>query len=136
MTAGYSGTPLIRKLGIKAAMRVAFVDPPRNYPELLGPLPEGLRVLRRPGRHMDFVHVFSCRKARLRRRLPALKRSLAPDGMLWISWPKKSSRLDKDLGEADVRRAGLDSGLVDVKICAVDDDWSGLKFVYRLEDRG
>ena len=84
---------------------------------------------------MDFVHFFADRRSTLERRLSALVASLAADGMLWISWPKKSSRLHRDLSGTDVRRLGLEHGLVDVKVCAVDEDWSGLKFVYRLRDR-
>lgn len=135
MTAGYSGTPLLGKLGLKAGAKAAFVGAPEHYPDLLGDLPAGVRVLSRLGKGMDFVHCFSVRQSELRRRLPALKRSLARDGMLWISWPKKSSPLAADLAEGEVRAAGLRAGLVDVKICAVDEDWSALKFVYRLADR-
>jgi hypothetical protein len=125
----------MRKLGLKAGMKAAFVDAPAHYGKLLGPLPEPLRLLARPGRDMDFVHFFVRRDARLRGRLPSLKAALAPTGMLWLSWPKKSSSLSTEVAEGDIRGAGLDAGLVDIKICAVDDDWSGLKFVYRKEDR-
>ena len=135
MPAGYSGTPLVKKLGLKAGMKACFVDAPDHYNDLLGDLPEPLRLLRRPGGDMDFVHFFVCRERRLDTRLPALKKSLGPAGMLWISWPKKSSKLETEVAESDVRAAGLEAGLVDVKICAVDEDWSGLKFVYRVEDR-
>ncbi len=135
MTAGYSGTPLVRKLGLKAGMRTIFVDAPGHYADLLGELPEPLRILRRPGRSMDFVHFFTSRRSRLEARLPGLKAALAPAGMLWLSWPKKTSSLPTEVAEADIRAAGLAAGLVDVKICAVDEDWSGLKFVYRTEDR-
>ena len=135
MTAGYSGTPLVKKLGLKPGAKALFVDAPTNYPELLIEIPATVNVLRRAGKNMDFIHLFVVSRARLHERLPALKRALAPAGMLWISWPKKSSQMTKDLSEPDVRSAGLDAGLVDVKICAVDEDWSGLKFVYRVEDR-
>lgn len=135
MSAGYSRTPLLKKLGIAPGDKVAFVDAPEHYTDLLGELPEGVRRLQRLGKRMDFVHFFTARRSHLRRRFPTLKRSLAKDGMLWVSWPKKSSSLDKDLAESDVRACGLENGLVDVKICAVDEDWSGLKFVYRREDR-
>lgn len=135
MSSGYSGTPLVQKLGIKPGDRVAFLAAPAHYGRLLGDLPDGARVLARPGRRMDFVQLFVSWRAQLLRRLPGLVRSLAPSGMLWISWPKKTSRLDKDIAEGDVRAAGLAAGLVDVKICAVDEDWSGLKFVVRLADR-
>jgi hypothetical protein len=135
MTTGYSGTPLVRKLGLKAGMRAVFVDAPDHYPDLLEDIPEPLHLLRRPGRNMDFVHLFTTTHRRLNDRLPALKAALAPAGMLWLSWPKKSSTLPTELAESDIRTAGLAVGLVDVKICAVDEDWSGLKFVYRTEDR-
>lgn len=135
MPAGYSGTPLVKKLGLKPGAKAAFLDTPAHYLDLLGGLPDGVRVLSRLGTDMDFVHVFARREGELRRRLPAVVRALGYDGTLWISWAKKSSPLATSLAEGDVRRAGLDAGLVDVKICAVDEDWSGLKFMYRLEDR-
>jgi hypothetical protein len=135
MSAGYSGTPLVRKLGFKPSMRVAFVDAPDHYAALLGDLPQPISILKRPSQNMDLVHFFTRRSRALERKLPALKATLAPHGMLWISWPKKSSTLSTEVAEADVRRAGLEIGLVDIKICAVDEDWSGLKFVYRKEDR-
>lgn len=135
MPAGYSGTPLVKKLGLAPGDKAAFLHAPDHYLDLLEELPPDVRVLSRPGKGMDFIHYFVTREGELRRRLPALKRALAFDGTLWISWAKKSSPLATDLAEGDVRSAGLDAGLVDVKICAVDEDWSGLKFVYRLEDR-
>ena len=135
MTAGYSGTPLVRKLGLKAGMRAAFVNAPDHLPSLLGELPQPLRILKRPARDMDFVHFFVSRRRSLEARLPTLKAALAAAGMLWISWPKKSSSLSTEVAESDIRAAGLEAGLVDVKICAVDEDWSGLKFVYRRADR-
>ena len=102
MSAGYSATPLIKKLGIKPGMRVAFVGAPAHYERLLGTLPEGVRKLARPGSEMNFVHCFCSRSVELHRRLPGAKRALAKDGMLWISWPKKSSSLHRDLAEAEV----------------------------------
>jgi len=135
MTAGYSGTPLVRKLGLEDGMRAVFVDAPGHYLDLLGEIPEAVRILRRPGREMDFIHFFTSRRSRLDTRVPALKAALAAAGMLWISWPKKSSSMSTEVAESDIRGAGLAAGLVDVKICAVDEDWSGLKFVYRKEDR-
>jgi len=133
--AGYSGTPLVQKLGFRAGMRVAFVDAPAHYPRLLGELPD-VRVLGRPGKQMDLLHVFVTRARELDRKLPGWKGALADHGTLWISWPKKTSEVATDLSRDLVRAAGLACGLVDVKICAVDEDWSGLAFVYRLEDRG
>lgn len=134
MSAGYSGTPLLKKLGIRGDMRLAFVDPPSAYRRGLGPLPRGARELARPGLEMDFIHWFVHRVAGLRR-FAGLAASLAPTGMLWVSWTKKSSPMHAGFGDAEVRAAGLSTGLVDVKVCAVDEDWSALKFVVRKEDR-
>ena len=133
--AGYSRTPLVRKLGIGPRMRVAFVRDPRHYVGLLGPLPEDVTLLSRPGADMDFIHVFSRSVKDLEGRIESLRQRLAQDGMLWVSWPKGTSPLAGDLSGGEVRRIGLAAGLVDVKVCAVDEDWSGLKFVYRLKDR-
>lgn len=135
MTAGYSGTPLPRKLGLPATGRAAVLGAPPAYLESLGPLPAGLTLRARLSQPMDFIQLFAPDRHSLARRLPSALRTLAIDGTLWLCWPKKASGLQTDLDEAGVRRAGLDAGLVDVKICAVDDTWSGLKFVRRLEDR-
>ena len=135
MSAGYSGTPLARKLGIKEGMKVGLLSPPEGYSRTLGRLPEGVRLLSRLGREVDLVQLFAHDLPALRRRLPAAVRALDRDGALWICWTKKSSLMHAGFGDADVRAMGLEAGLVDVKVCAVDEDWSGLKFVYRLEDR-
>ncbi len=135
MPAGYSGTPLVKKLGIKPGFRLCFLGAPAHLPKLLGDLPSDVRVLARVGREMDYVHVFCTSSKELERRLKTLTESLAPAGMLWISWPKKSSPLAGDLDESQVRKLGLATGLVDVKVCAVDEDWSGHKFVRRVADR-
>lgn len=134
MTAGYSGTPLPRKLGLKPGMRAAALHVPKHYTKLLGPLP-GVRLSARLSSELDFVHAFFTRAADLDARFPKLRDALAKDGMLWISWPKGSSPLAGDLDGNRVRAIGLENGLVDVKVCAVDEDWSGLKFVRRLADR-
>lgn len=123
------------KLGFKPGMRVLFTAAPDNYRALLGKLPAGTTVLSRAGSDLDLAHLFCRRQTDLQRRLAGAKKALAKDGTLWISWPKKASGVQTDLSENDVRAAGLAAGLVDVKICAVDDTWSGLKFVYRLTDR-
>ncbi len=135
MPVGYSGTPLVKKLGIKPGMRVVFVRDPKHFASLLGPLPEDVRLLSRAGRDMDYVHLFVREQADLERRLANLEPRLARDGTLWISWPKKTSPLAKDLSGNGVRALGLAAGLVDVKVCAVDEDWSGLKFVRRVSQR-
>jgi len=133
--AGYSGTPLQQKLGLRAGQRAAFVGAPAQLAKLLGELPHGLRLLARPAARMDFIHAFTRNTQELERRFPAWAAQLSPAGCLWISWPKKSSPMFTGLSEDGVRRIGLAAGLVDVKVCAVDEDWSGLKFVRRVADR-
>ena len=138
VTAGYSGKPLAEKLGIKAGVTVIAIDAPRGYRTLLGTLPEGARIVtRRPaGRTpLDFVHCFATTRRTLVTRFEALEGALAPAGMFWVSWPKGASRVTTDLTENVVREIGLANGLVDVKVCAVDATWSGLKFVRRVKDR-
>ena len=134
--AGYSTTPLVRKLGIKPGMRVRIGGAPEHFLDLVGPLPEGARLLGSTRGSVDYAHLFASSRSTLRRRLPALERALTDDGLLWISWPKQASSLATDLKEGMIREDGLAAGLVDVKICAIDEDWSGLKFVYRVADRG
>jgi hypothetical protein len=133
--AGYSGTPLIKKLGIKPGMHIAIIDAPEGYESTLGPLPDGVIRHNTVQSNLNFIHIFTLRSRQLRLQLPGLKTALAPDGMLWISWPKKASKVPSDLSGDVVRQMGLAIGLVDVKVAAVDAVWSGLKFVYRLADR-
>jgi hypothetical protein len=133
--AGYSGTPLAKKLGIKDEFRVRFVNVPRGYRKQLGKLPPKVSVLPATSRsRVDLIHVFISEKKALRR-VANFKKQIVSNGMIWVSWPKQSSPLATELKESDVRASGLASGLVDVKICAVDDDWSGLKFVIPVKDR-
>ncbi len=132
--AGYSGKPLVAKLGIKPGSTIAILGAPRGYERLLGMLPEVRRRSTTTGR-LDFVQFFTTEKHELERRFATLARSLTPAGMLWISWPKKASGVATDLTEDVIRAVGLAAGLVDVKVAAVDDVWSGLKFVRRLKDR-
>jgi hypothetical protein len=134
-TAGYSGTPLPRKLGIKPGARLGLIGAPPDFEATLGELPPGVEVLRRARRPLDVIVAFSVRRAVLARRLPALRAALDPAGGLWIAWPKGSSGVDTDLSDGVVRELGLDAGLVDNKVCAIDATWSGLRFVYRLRDR-
>lgn len=133
--AGYSGTPLVKKLGFKPGMRVRFIDEPAHYLKLVGPLPENITIVKSARGPLDFIHLFVTKQTVIERKLPIAKKLLKPDGTLWISWPKKTSSLETDLVESIIRETGLAASLVDVKICAVDNDWSGLKFVYRLKDR-
>jgi hypothetical protein len=132
--AGYSGTPLVQKLGIKAGMRLYFADPPEDYHRTLGRVPTVVQATTLKG-PLDFIQCFVTSSRALDARFPALEAALAPAGMLWISWPKKASEKVTDLTEDVIRDIGLRNGLVDVKVCAVDEVWSGLKFVRRLADR-
>ena len=133
--AGYSGTPLARKLGIKAGARVALVRAPDGFEETLEPLPDGVRLRTQARATQDVVLFFATRVAELERRFDGLANAIAPNGGLWIAWPKRSSGVPTDLDENIVREFGLASGLVDNKVCAVDETWSGLRFVVRLRDR-
>ena len=132
---GYSGTPLPRKLGIKLAHRVAFPGAPDGFERLLGALPEGVEVRSRARGPLDVIVFFSRRRAELERRFDALRRALDPAGGLWIAWPKRSSAVATDLTEDVVREVALERGLVDNKVCAIDETWSGLRLVIRLRDR-
>ena len=132
---GYSGTPLAKKLGIKGGFRVAFVDAPGNFERTLDGMASDVTVLARPRAPMDLIVLFVRSTKELRGAFARHARLLAPAGMLWIGWPKKSSGVATDLDENVVRAIGLGAGLVDVKVCAIDETWSGLKFVIRLKDR-
>jgi hypothetical protein len=134
-SAGYSGTPLVRKLGIKPGARLALIGAPDEFDAVLGELPDGVKVRRRAGGTFDVAVAFFIRRSLLARRLPDLREALNPAGGLWIAWPKRSSAVPTDLTEGVVRELGLAGGLVDNKVCAIDATWSGLRFVYRLVDR-
>jgi hypothetical protein len=134
--AGYSGTPLAKKLGFKEGFRVGFVNPPRRFQQELGSLPGGIKISSVPlPKPLDLILFFADSQQTLKREFPKLAQKLETNGMLWIAWPKKASGIVTDLSDNSVRKIGLHAGLVDVKVCAVNDIWSGLKFVYRLEDR-
>ena len=132
--AGYSKRSLVDKLGIKDGAKIAILNAPRGYERTLGTLPQVSRKSRVAGR-LDFVQFFTKERRALERRFAALALALAPAGMLWISWPKQSSGVTTDLTEDGIRAIGLAHGLVDVKVAAVDEVWSGLKFVRRVKDR-
>lgn len=133
--AGYSGTPLVKKLGIKAAARVALVNAPDDFQATLGELPDDVQFTKSTAKLLDLILFFVLSERILARDFTKLAQRLTTNGMIWIAWPKKSSGVATDLTFNCVQRIGLDAGLVDVKICAIDDTWSGLKFVYRLKDR-
>ena len=136
MPAGYSGTPLVGKLGLKPGMKVRLANAPAGYTKTLGKLPAGIVEPARPGTaSLDFIQFFTTSRKGLEQALPAMLKSLAPAGMLWVSWPKKASKVPTDMTEDVVRAVALPKGLVDVKVCAVDELWSGLKLVRRLENR-
>jgi hypothetical protein len=134
-SAGYSGTPLPNKLGIKENFRIGLVNPPKSFVQQLGELPSKTKIVSSLKAPLDLIVVFVDRETTLSGRFPVLAEKLSPSGMIWVAWPKKSSGVKTDLTFDNVQRTGLDSGLVDVKICAIDDTWSGLKFVYRVKDR-
>ncbi len=134
--AGYSGTPLPQKLGLKPQFRIAFFQLPS---EVKTALKDGLsecRLIKDGRAELDFAMIFIKGRAEMTEQFPKFAQRLAPAGMLWVSWPKKTSGVITDLNENDVRRLGLAAGLVDVKVCAVSEVWSGLKFVIRVKDRG
>ena len=133
--AGYSGTPLLKKLGVKENAVMFVYNAPKEYFDWLSPLPKGVSVKSRAMGEMDFIHVFTPELSVFKKQFLECKKHLKKDGMLWISWPKKSSKMETDLDENVIRDFGLANGLVDVKVCAVDDVWSGLKFVIRVKDR-
>ena len=133
--AGYSGRSLVEKLGIKPSTRIAILDAPRGYRATLGKLPPGVRVATSARGTLSFIHLFVVSRAILEKQIPRLLSALTPAGALWISWPKKSSGVETDITEDVVRAVALPTGLVDVKVAAIDDVWSGLKLVRRLENR-
>lgn len=133
--AGYSGSPLARKLGIKPGSSVFVDGAPTAYEQLLAPMPAGVNVQSAVDSSTDVVHLFSASKAKLASSLKKLLQYLRPDAALWISWPKKASKVPTDITEDTVRDLAFPLGLVDIKVCAVDDVWSGLKLVLRKENR-
>src|SRR5438309_540363 len=149
MAAGYSKRSLTQKLGLKEGYIIVLLNHPEDYGQLLHPIPNGSSVYDTLQKDSDFIQIFTKEKNELEKLFPEAKKSLKPNGSLWISWPKKSSgntviarkKTTKqsptisDLNENIIREVGLANGLVDVKVIAVDENWSGLKFVYRIKDR-
>ena len=135
-TPGYSGTPLARKLGIAAGGRVVVVNEPDGYRDWLEPLPEGVRFEAEVSAAIDVVHVFADRRAAMKARLEDLRSRIAPAAAVWVSWPKKASKVQTDITEDTIRELALPLGFVDVKVCAVSEVWSGLNLVIRKELRG
>jgi hypothetical protein len=133
--AGYSGTPLPKKLGIKEEHRVWFPGAPDGFLELLGEMPPGVEVRQRAAKGLDVIVFFTKKRAELEQRIVPLSENLDPAGGLWIAWPKRASGVATDMTEHVARELALANGLVDNKVCAIDDTWSGLRLVYRIRDR-
>jgi hypothetical protein len=135
MAAGYSGTPLPQKLGIKPGMNIALINAPANYPQLLGSVARTLTVSDSAGIHSGFVHLFVTKRTTLEKTLRQLRKKAADTATIWVSWPKKSAGVATDVTEDVIRSVALPLGFVDVKVCAVDETWSGLKLMVRRELR-
>ncbi len=133
--AGYSGTPLIKKIGIKDGDRLFFANEPAHFRKLLGQLPYDTSVVTKAGGEVNVAVVFASSAGELKKQFSGSAKRLAQSGMLWVAWPKKTSGVVTDLNENIVRDIGLSKGLVDTKVCAIDETWSGLRFVIRLKDR-
>ena len=133
--AGYSGTPLAKKLGLEPPLTLAALNAPSDYTSWLGDLPDGVQITTKPGRRIEAAHVFTTRRAELAKTLASFRERLDPAGFVWVSWPKKASKVATDITEDVIREVALPLGFVDVKVCAVSDVWSGLKLVIRREHR-
>ena len=133
--AGYSKTPLAKKLGFKAGLRIRTTGAPDDYLALLSPIPENVTISNSIRNGIDVWHFFTRSFSELETELPKLMAAIAPNGMIWVSWPKKSSGVPSSVTEDSIRTVALPLGLVDVKVCAVDETWSGLKLVIRKELR-
>lgn len=132
---GYSGTPLARKLGIKPGSRLFVAGAPPDYKKLVAPLPDGVKILSRMTSDTDIAHLFSTRRDDLAAQIRSTLAQLKSDGAIWVSWPKKAAKVPTDITEDTIREVALPLGLVDIKVCAVDEVWSGLKLVRRKADR-
>jgi len=133
--AGYSGTPLLQKLGIKPGNLISTVNPPAGFHQALGSLPEGAAFVGSSTDDVDVIVSFERSLADYKKHLPTLAHRIKQDGMIWIAWPKKASGVVTDISESQVRDSALPRGLVDIKVCAIDETWSGLKLVIRKENR-
>lgn len=132
---GYSGTPLPKKLGLKPPLTLVAIGAPSQYRSWLGELSTGIRIVSKPGKPLQAAHVFATRRTALKQHLVAFRKQLEPSGFVWVSWPKKSSKVETDITEDTIRELALPLGFVDIKVCAVSDIWSGLKLVIRKSER-
>ena len=134
-TAGYSGTPLEKKLGIKEGFKIKLINAPVHYLQLFLDFPSNTKIIKDTTTKVDFVHFFTLDTEELNNKIPVFKNQLQPDGMMWISWYKKSAKMATDVTEDVIRNIALKNGLVDIKVCAVDEVWSGLKLVIPVNER-
>jgi hypothetical protein len=132
---GYSGVPLARKLGYREGCKVFLIAPPEDYEQLVRPLPPGVRFVARANKSVDIAHLFVTERAVLHRQLCKLRETLKLEAPIWVSWPKKASKMPTDITEDTIREVALPLGFVDIKVCAVSEVWSGLKVVVRKENR-
>ncbi len=132
---GYSGTPLAKKLGIKEGFKIKLINVPEYYFKLFSDLPEKIKIIKDNKSKKDFIHYFAVKAEELRKEIIPLKNQMHPDGMIWISWHKKSAKIPTDITENVIRSIALKNGLVDIKVCAVDNIWSGLKLVIPIKER-
>jgi hypothetical protein len=133
--AGYSSTPLAKKLGIKPGFKIRLINQPDYYFKLFTDFPVDVKIIKGDKDKKNFIHYFETSLEKLNTNIPLLKKELEPAGMIWISWYKKSAKIPTDITENDVRKIALSNGLVDIKVCAVDDVWSGLKLVIPVKER-
>lgn len=134
-TTGYSGTPLVKKLGIKEGFVIRLVNAPADYFDLLGGMPGNVTLTSDKKKAKAMVHYFTKKLTELKRDIVSLRNEIFPDGAIWVSWPKKASKVETDITEDLIREIALSNGLVDIKVCAVDDTWSGLKLVVPVKER-
>ncbi|MCC8426114.1 DUF3052 domain-containing protein [Mucilaginibacter sp. UR6-11] len=134
-TSGYSGTPLAKKLGVKSGFTLCLINEPSNYFDLFTDFPNDCRLVSDDGVKKDFIHLFTKHKSEFIDLLPRLKAQLKPAGIIWVSWPKKASKVSADITEDIIRNYAISIGLVDIKVCAVNEVWSGLKLVIPVKDR-
>lgn len=132
---GYSKRSLVDKLGIKKLDKITFINHPSGYQKTLGPLPKGVLIGLIEEGSFDFIQIFTKDQEELQTIFPILKKNIKQSGMIWVSWPKKTAQIKTDLDENKIRKIGLHHGMVDMKVAAIDEIWSGLKFVFRLKDR-
>ncbi len=132
---GYSGTPLARKLGLKAPLKLLAINAPKEYKSWLGELPQGVSLVTKAGGPVEAAHVFTTESAFLDMTLSRMRKDLKQDGFVWVSWPKKASKVTTDITEDIIREIALPLGFVDIKVCAVSEVWSGLKLVIRVSER-